>query len=544
MKLRVFGNILTTLRRHNSLRRGDFAILKLLDRYLIRQFVPPLFFAFTAMTSIMLLNQVARRFGALVGKGLPWSVIGEVFMLCLPFIIAMTLPMAVLIGVLYTFSHLAADSEITAMRASGVSVFRLVWPMALTGILITTLNFWFTDQILPDSNARLRNLLINIQRKKPTLELREQVINEIPPSGLFLRASRIDAASGRLRSVTIYDMSATDARRVVYADSGIMGFTPSGVDLQLQLYDGSIHGFRQSDQSVVQVTDFRTNTILVREVSNRLELDTDEGVRGDREMSTCEMMAIVRSAQYDVAGATHQRAEATRRDLRALLDLPAPSPTPLPETKPLPGDCLAFGAVARMVTADSLGSAQPDSAGATPLPAPRLPAMTQPDQRLPRPKPGEGDWGSRPTDRRVVRLAHWGQVSAARDEARTSTLRANQYLVEVHKKWAISLACLVFAMVGIPMALRFPRGGLGLVIGGGLAVFAIYYVGLIAGEGLGNKGIVPPWLAMWAPDLIFAVLAVFGLYRVGRESGSTRGGDLRELWESIRGRFRRRRVAA
>ena len=543
MKLRVFGNILTTPRRHNSLGHGDFDILKLLDRYLIRQFVPPLLFAFTAMTSIMLLNQVARRFGALVGKGLPWSVIGEVFMLCLPFIIAMTLPMAVLIGVLYTFSHLAADSEITAMRASGVSVFRLVRPMALTGLLITSLNFWFTDQILPDSNARLRNLLINIQRKKPTLELREQVINEIPPSGLFLRASRIDATSGRLRSVTIYDMSATDARRVVYADSGIMGFTPSGVDLQLQLYDGSIHGFRQSDQSVVQVTDFRTNTILVREVSNRLELDTDEGVRGDREMSTCEMMAIVRSAQYDVAGATHQRIQATERDLRALLDLPAPDPMPVPQAKPLPAYCVAFGTLTRLVTADSLAPAQSESTATTPSPTSRLPEMAAAGRRPPRPEPGEGVWAGGPPDRRIVRLAHWGEVSAARDEARTSTLRANQYLVEVHKKWAISLACLIFAMVGIPMALRFPRGGLGLVIGGGLAVFAIYYVGLIAGEGLGNKGIVPPWLAMWAPDLIFAVVAIFGLYRVGRESGSTRGGDLRELWESVLGRFRRQRTA-
>src|SRR5512143_618874 len=169
------------------------------------------------MTSIMLLNQIARRFGALVGKGLPWSVIGEVFLLCLPFIIAMTLPMAVLVAMLYTFSHLAADSEITAMRASGLSVFQLLRPMIVAGLLLTAVNFWFTDQVLPDSNAKLRNLLINIQRKKPTLELREQVINEIPPSGMFLRASRIDATSGRLRSVTIYDMAGTDTRRIIYA---------------------------------------------------------------------------------------------------------------------------------------------------------------------------------------------------------------------------------------------------------------------------------------------------------------------------------------
>jgi lipopolysaccharide export LptBFGC system permease protein LptF len=124
LKLRVIGNILTTRKCHNSLRHGDFAILRLLDRYIIRQFIPPLVFAFAAMTSIMLLNQVARRFGALVGKGLPWSVIGEVFLLCLPFIIAMTLPMAVLTAVLYGFSHLAADNELTAMRAGGISVRR------------------------------------------------------------------------------------------------------------------------------------------------------------------------------------------------------------------------------------------------------------------------------------------------------------------------------------------------------------------------------------------------------------------------------------
>jgi lipopolysaccharide export system permease protein len=155
---------------------------------------------------------------------------------------------------------------------------------------------------------------------------------------------------------------------------------------------------------------------------------------------------------------------------------------------------------------------------------------------------GESEFGER-SSRQMTPLTHWGQVSAARDLSRTSTLRANQYLVEVHKKWAISLACLVFALVGIPMALRFPRGGLGLVIGGGLTVFAVYYVGLIAGEGLGNKGIVPPWAAMWSPDLIFTAVAVLGLYRVARESGSTRGGDLQELWEGIAGRFRRKGAA-
>ena len=523
--------------------------MRLLDRYLVRQFVPPLIFAFAAMTSIMLLNQVARRFGALVGKGLPWSVIGEVFLLCLPFIIAMTLPMAVLVAVLYTFSHLAADSEITAMRASGVSVLQLLRPMLLVGLLLTAANFWFTDQVLPRSNARLRNLLINISRKKPTLELREQVINEIPPSGLFLRASRIDANTGRLRSVTIYDMAGTDNRRIIYADSGVMGFANQGADLQFRLFDGAIHAFKQSDPTLLQVTDFQTNTILVKEVSNRLDLEANDGVRGDREMGTCEMMETVRGAEYEMALAEERRRLSLERDLRSLLALP-PSGGPRPVSKaPLPDYCQAFARLAAWVgTAKPDSSAQPPEYGSEPAPSPKPPPVKtiapapRGDQPLAQSLPAVPQ-PKTPGVRQAPPVTTWAEVSSARDEMKTSASRADQYLVEVHKKWAISVACLVFALVGIPMALRFPRGGMGLVIGGGLMVFAIYYVGLIAGEGLGNKDIVHPWIAMWAPNIIFAVLGIYGMVRVSRESGSTRGGDLAELWETLTSRLRRRKAA-
>ncbi len=511
-------------------------MVRLLDRYLVRQFIPPLVFAFAAMTSIMLLNQIARRFGALVGKGLPWSVIGEVFLLCLPFIIAMTLPMAVLVAMLYTFSHLAADSEITAMRASGLSVFQLLRPMIVAGLLLTAVNFWFTDQVLPDSNAKLRNLLINIQRKKPTLELREQVINEIPPSGMFLRASRIDANTGRLRSVTIYDMAGTDSRRIIYADSGKMGFTDQGTNLQLKLWQGAIHAFKQSDASLMQVTDFATNTILVKDVSNRLDLEANDGVRGDREMGTCEMMEVVQGAEYEVDLAEQRRQVSADRDLRALLALP-PLPTGPRVPRPHPvAYCRAFAALGR-----TLGTAKPDStaqdreATSAEIGMDDLPPAV-PLTGAVRPPPPHGV-------RQPLGITSWSEVSSAREEIKSSGLRADQYLVEVHKKWAISVACLVFALVGIPMALRFPRGGMGLVIGGGLAVFAIYYVGLIAGEGLGNNDIVDPWVAMWAPNIIFGTLGLFGLYRVSRESGSTRGGDLSELWDTIASRFRRRKAA-
>src|SRR3712207_3975807 len=137
---------------------------------------PPRSTLFPYTTLFRSLSQVAKKFGALVGKGLPWTVIAEVFALSLPFIIAMTLPMAVLLAVLYTFSHLAADNEITAMRASGISVYQVLRPVLAWGVFMAAFNFAFVDQVLPRSNARLRALLIDIGRKKPTFELREQVI--------------------------------------------------------------------------------------------------------------------------------------------------------------------------------------------------------------------------------------------------------------------------------------------------------------------------------------------------------------------------------
>ena len=131
-------------------------------------------------------------------------------------------------------------------------------------------------------------------------------------------------------------------------------------------------------------------------------------------------------------------------------------------------------------------------------------------------------------------LSNWSLTATARDRGQDAERRAARYAVEVHKKWAISLACISFVIIGIVMALRFPRGGIGLVIGGGLLVFSVHYVGLTAGESLADRGLVTPWAAMWAPNIVLTIVGVLGIVRVGRESGSTRGGDFQEVLDAIR----------
>ena len=499
--------------------------MRLLNRYLLRQLVAPFCFALAALTGFMLISQVAKKFGALVGKGLPWSVITEVFVLSLPFIVAMTLPMAVLLAVLYSFSHLAADNEITAMRANGISVYQILAPVLIWGVCMAFFNLAFVDQVLPRSNARLRSLLIDIGRKKAAFGLREQVINEVPPSKYFIRASRIDAATGRLRGVTIYDVGGEASRRIIYADSGSMAYAEGQTDLSLRLLNGSIHQSRPAEPTRFQLTYFSVNDIRVKNVYDELRRNTSESIRGDREMSTCEMLNVVRDARREQVEARQDRAELILRDLRTMLALPA-----LPPDAPAPPDSTRHGYCNWLRSMQSLvlpGTAEAQSSAQGRAPAqiqtPKLP------QTSTRPK---------------LRLSNWSEVATAADRVREADRRADRYAVEIHKKWAISMACITFVIIGIVMALRFPRGGIGLVIGGGLLIFSIHYVGLTAGESLADRGHVEPWIAMWAPNIVLTVLGVLGLFWVSRESGSTRGGDFREMVEGLAHLARRVRMAA
>ena len=536
----------------------------LLHRYLILQLTGPFLFALSALTSIMLLNQVARRFGHLVGRGLDLSVIAEVFALSLPFIVAMTMPMAVLVAVLYAFTHLAADSEITAMRASGVSVGQLLAPVILAGALLSLADFVFVDQVLPRTNARLRTLLFDIARKKPTLELDEQIINEIPPSRLFLRASRIDPNTGRLKDVVIYDLTSQDRPRIIYADSGRMAQADNQQDLRLRLHHGEIHEYETENSRAFRLTVFDMNTVLVRNVSNELKRGTTETIRGDRELSTCEMRDIVVQAHREAEQSRRDRTRFLRTDLRALLGLPAlegllPGKTTWPRWL-----CDAWEGTAELLlprTAEAQGGAQGS-------PAQRKARMDSLRAAANGGKGGQrgavealldkrahldsirGAMATAPDDSAVVdvpirdvTLTTWADISASKDVELVASRKADTYLVEIHKKWTISTACLVFVLIGIPLALRFPRGGMGLVFGGGLTVFTIYYIGLTAGESLGDLGKVEPWLLMWAPNIIMSAAGVFGLSRVKRFSGTARGGDLADLWQGIVGLFRRRGVA-
>ncbi|MBI4543496.1 MAG: LptF/LptG family permease [Gemmatimonadetes bacterium] len=496
--------------------------MSLLTRYLLKEHLAPFLFALSALTGLLLLNQVARQFGNLVGKGLPWSVIGELFGLSLPFIVAMTLPMAALMAVLHAFGRLGADNEITALKAGGVDLVRLVRPVLLAAVGLAVTTFLFLDQVLPRSNHELKTLLIDIARKKPTFELKEQMVNEVIPGEFFLRAGLIDQATDRLGDVVIYDLARDDRRRTIYADSGYMRFNAGRTDLHLTLFDGYVHDYDRAQAGVFRRVFFRTDLVRVRGVSNRLVRTEEDEFKGDRELSVCELEAAVAEDRRSLDALARERETAVSADARVLVGAPPYYALDSSRTGP-PRSGLAAtycSALAR------LGLWLGPRAAAAQAPASRGIARADSLRGLIRLPEGRSSRAAADASASSLR----SRLAVLESQRRNARQHAARFRVEIHKKFSIAAACVVFVLIGAPVSLRFPRGGVGLVIGASVAIFALYYVGLIGGETLADELIIPPFWAMWTPNLIMVASGVALFRRLVRQHATTRSSA---WWEPV-----------
>jgi lipopolysaccharide export system permease protein len=507
-----------------------FHRVKIIGRYVLKEHVGPFVFASTALTSLMLLQYIAKRFGDLVGKGLPASVIAEFMGLSVPFTVAMTLPMAVLVAVLYAFSRLAAENEINAMKASGVGMRAVLTPVLLGGFGMSLVMVAFNDQVLPRANHRLAVLQLDIFRTKPTFALREQVINTVKEGQLYLKAGDIDEATSDMRDVVIYDLSDPLRRRTIYAESGKLQLAKNQKDLEMTLYNGMMMEVPNKNPDELTRLFYKWDRLRVENVfSSYQETQTGTISKGDREMSVCEMQReltranfVMRSARYDIAIAEYERAGS--KGAR-----PVP-PQPGSRSAP-PGIGSAYCALLALPFASR--APVRDARPTTPPSAWRVndrPAPVQLDSALTGTVPDSAHrLQDDPGIKARIQEAEYRMTEARRER--------NRYDVEIQKKFSLAAACVIFVLIGAPVALRFPRGGVGLVIGVSFAIFGLYYVGLIGGETLADKGYLPPWLAMWAANILLALIGLALASRMGKESSTSRGGDFAELLATSRGRF-------
>lgn len=458
----------------------------ILTRYLLRAHFGPFLFAFSLLTGLLFVNAIAQRLERLVGKGLPWDIIVEFVLLALPHTIALTLPLGVLVAVLYTFSDMAAASEIIAMSAGGVRPRRLLVPVLAGGFLLAGVTYVFNDRVLPEANHRLKNLSISIGQKSPTFQLKERVVNKIDTEDgtgpYFLKASGIDPGTSELTDVVIYDVSRGGSRRTTYAAHGEMTLNASLTDLYLRLYDGHVYEIGSGNEGSFQRTTFERQVFVMKGVSDQLEIH-DGTQRSDREMS----IAMLKNEVVQKRGELEEvRAEAAARSRDAL------------------ERALGVGPAA-----DSMRAAADGARSSTIF----------------------AQSSALPPDGMTQTVAVTTRTSATRMDALRR--QVNKHEVEIHKKYTIAFACIVFVLIGAPIGVRFPRGGVGMVISVSALVMSIYWMGLIGGEKLADKGLADPFWVMWAPNFIFLVLGVFMVGKMGSWVASARGGGWADIWLGV-----------
>lgn len=266
-------------------------MIKTVDRYFIREFIPPFFFSIFALTFILLMDQLFRLIDLFVRKGLPFAIVGQVLIYSLPHIISYTAPMAILVGIVMSFGRFSHDNEILALKTTGLTFLSLMKiPLVVTSFFVVFLVF-FNSYVLPESNHRARNLMLDVSRKRPAIRLPQGVFtNEFP--GYTVYIGRKDERRSKLFDITVYDQR-----------SGIMITAPHGdledIDediIQFTLYDGELH--QLIDEVKYQRTRF-TKQIINMEVNTEL-IRKERTFRNETELVVTGLHTKIRETKQEI----------------------------------------------------------------------------------------------------------------------------------------------------------------------------------------------------------------------------------------------------
>ena len=234
--------------------------MKLLDRYVIKELLTPFVFGIFAFTFILTGSTILPTLiGETIKYGIPIHHFAQLFLLKLPYIFSLSFPMSMLLATILAFGRLGNDLEILAFRAGGVSIFRLVIPVILTGLLVSILTIWFNESIVPKASFHAENLFRSYRDSdKPTVKQNVNLTEykQGLPSRI-INVSEID--KGILKNVTIAEYETGKLARLIRSETGKL--IPTG---GWEFYDGVMHNFNLNDPKKVTVIEFKKEHINIQ----------------------------------------------------------------------------------------------------------------------------------------------------------------------------------------------------------------------------------------------------------------------------------------
>lgn len=428
----------------------------LLWRHILRAHIAPFLFSTSVLTFIFLLQFIMQKLDQLAGKGLSAGVIIELIVMNLAWMVVLAVPMAVLVATLMAFGTMASTNEITAMRASGMSLYRMITPVFITAVLVCILLVQFNNEVLPDANHRAKILLTDIYRKKPTFSLMPGLFSQ-DISGYSILVRKTFEQSNDLEGVTIFDYTNTALTTTVSAQTGTISFSPDYRKLIMDLRNGEIHEINNQTFEQYRTIKFEKHRIAMNAEGFEFQRSAEAMFsRGDRELSAQAMQQIVDSLSALQQQSMDRIATLQRQDLGRIF---SPSTTPMDGGQTNP-------------TFDALTRAS------------------------------------------VLRSTVESEFNRIDYYAR----QIREYTVEIHKKYSIPFASIVFVLIGVPLGIMARKGTFGVAASLSLGFFLLYWAFLIGGEKLADRGLTEPWIGMWIANIVLGLLGVYLTIRTAREN--------------------------
>lgn len=447
---------------------------------LLKKHIGPFLFCFLTLMFLLLMQFLILHIDRLIGKDIPISVIFELIVTNLAYMVVLAAPMAVLVATLMAFGKFSELHELTAIRASGVHPMKVIFPVLLSSIFLFVALAWFSNDLLPEANHKSRSLFIDIRLKKPGFDLKPNEFYDGIEGYIFL-VDKIDSETDSLYGVTLFQEPRRDTDRAfIKAKKGFL-LSENSALLTLFLFDGNMQKFPATtnrNKTTLEVSKFNEHRITFDLADLAFEKSNpDRRNRSDRTMNIQSMQIIVDSLKVEVL---NQYEEAKK----------------ISNTLPTIG-------------LDNPGRKQDiNSKDETSLSTSSLVLNYQTDIS---------------SQKRILQsaISDLNNYQASLQNIQANVLfrkkSINRYLVEIHKKFSIPFACIVFILLGAPIGIMSKRGNLGVAAIISTVILTIYWISLIQGEKLADRLFVSPFIGMWTFDIVFSFIGIILLIRLVTE---------------------------
>jgi lipopolysaccharide export system permease protein len=454
-------------------------------RYIIRKHFVPFLYSFLTIMFLLVMQLVADLLQRILSKDLDPLVIGEVFLCNLGWMIVLAVPMAVLTATLMAFGGMSADNEIVAIKSSGKNLFYLMTPVMLAGAVVTVVLIFFYNLIYPEANHKAALLLADISRKRPVTLIEPKILIK-DFKNYAIRVQDVNSKTGELKGIVIFANPPGEDPSTTVAEYGTVQTTRDGKYLELKLYNGETHKLSRENKEQYFVARFDRQVEFINNIDTEFHRSESE-FRGDREMGARELLANV----ADFTKSKQSYLDSHNAELDSIVNASHRL------------DSLAAADTARVL---------PDS-------------LTF------------GAWLEKMRPARGGAVAIVGRQGRALERTLRNTdredRRISQYLVEVHKKFAIPIACIVFILIGAPLGIMARRGGFGTGVAYSIFFFILYWAFLIGGESMAERLILSPAVAMWSANVVLGICGLLLVLRMIRETTFISYAPLVRLWHGI-----------